>query len=212
MSFAGTGKIWMNGRFVEWKDATIHIASHVIHYGSGVFEGARCYATPKGSAVFRLDEHMVRLANSAKIYRMEYPLDLAGWRDAVLEHHPRKPDEGLLHPADRLSRVRHAGREPVPESGRRGDHGLGVGRLPRAGRARAGRRRESEQLGAHGAEHAAGDGEVHGQLRQLAADQDGGACRRLLRRYRARRLRQCQRRQWPEHLPRARRRHLHSAA
>ena len=48
----------MNGKLVEWKDATIHIASHVIHYGSGVFEGARCYATPKGSACFRLDAHM----------------------------------------------------------------------------------------------------------------------------------------------------------
>ncbi|HUR32254.1 MAG TPA: branched-chain amino acid transaminase [Vicinamibacterales bacterium] len=84
MSFPGTGTIWMNGKLVEWKDATIHIASHVIHYGSGVFEGARCYSTPKGSAVFRLDEHMVRLVNSAKIYRMAYPLDLAGWREAVL--------------------------------------------------------------------------------------------------------------------------------
>ena len=67
MSFPGTGKIWMNGRFVEWKDATIHIASHVIHYGSGVFEGARCYDTPKGSACFRLDEHLIRLINSGKI-------------------------------------------------------------------------------------------------------------------------------------------------
>ena len=85
MGFPGTGKIWMNGKLVEWKDATIHIASHVIHYGSGVFEGARCYATPKGSACFRLDEHLVRLRNSGKIYRMEYPLDLAGWRDAVLQ-------------------------------------------------------------------------------------------------------------------------------
>ena len=84
MSFPGTGTIWMNGKLVDWKDATIHIGSHVIHYGSGVFEGARCYATPKGSAVFRLDEHLVRLINSAKIYRMEYPLDLAGWRQAVL--------------------------------------------------------------------------------------------------------------------------------
>ena len=84
MSFPGTGTIWMNGKLVEWKDATIHIGSHVIHYGSGVFEGARCYATPKGSACFRLDEHLTRLQNSAKIYRMEYPLDLAGWRDAVL--------------------------------------------------------------------------------------------------------------------------------
>jgi branched-chain amino acid aminotransferase len=85
MSFPGTGKIWMNGKLVEWKDATIHIGSHVIHYGSGVFEGARCYATPKGSACLRLDEHLVRLQHSAKIYRMEYPLDLAGWREAVLQ-------------------------------------------------------------------------------------------------------------------------------
>jgi branched-chain amino acid aminotransferase len=85
MAFAGTGKIWMNGRLVEWKDATIHIASHVIHYGSGVFEGARCYDTPRGSACFRLDDHLIRLVNSAKIYRMEYPLDLAGWRNVVLE-------------------------------------------------------------------------------------------------------------------------------
>ncbi len=85
MGFPGTGKIWMNGTLVEWKDATIHIASHVIHYGSGVFEGARCYATPRGSACFRIDEHLVRLQHSAKFYRMEYPLDLAGWRDAVLQ-------------------------------------------------------------------------------------------------------------------------------
>jgi branched-chain amino acid aminotransferase len=85
MAFPGTGRIWMNGSLVDWKDATIHIASHVIHYGSVVFEGARCYATPKGSACFRLDAHMRRLQDSAKIYRMEYPLDLAGWQHAVLE-------------------------------------------------------------------------------------------------------------------------------
>ena len=81
MAFPGTGTIWMNGKLVDWKDATIHIATHVIHYGSAVFEGARCYATPKGSACFRLDAHMRRLQHSAKIYRMEYPLDLAGWND-----------------------------------------------------------------------------------------------------------------------------------
>src|SRR5215471_5747330 len=85
MAFPGTGKIWMNGKLVEWKDATIHIASHVVHYGSGVFEGARCYATPRGSACFRLDAHMQRLEHSMKIYRMSYPLDLAGWQNAVLE-------------------------------------------------------------------------------------------------------------------------------
>jgi branched-chain amino acid aminotransferase len=85
MAFPGTGKIWMNGKLVDWKDANVHIATHVIHYGSGVFEGARCYATPKGSACFRLDAHMRRLQHSAKIYRMEYALDLAGWNHAVLD-------------------------------------------------------------------------------------------------------------------------------
>jgi len=85
MSFPGTGTIWMNGRLVEWKDATIHVAAHALHYASGVFEGARCYSSPKGSACFRLDDHLLRLQRSAKIYRMEYPLDLAGWREAVLE-------------------------------------------------------------------------------------------------------------------------------
>jgi branched-chain amino acid aminotransferase len=85
MAFPGTGKIWMNGKLVEWKDATIHVASHVIHYGSGVFEGARCYDTPRGSACFRLDAHMRRLQHSMKVYRMEYPLDLAGWQNAVLD-------------------------------------------------------------------------------------------------------------------------------
>ena len=85
MGFPGTGKIWMNGKLVDWRDATIHIGSHVVHYGSGVFEGARCYSTPKGSACFRLDAHMRRLMESAKIYRMDYTLDLKGWMEAVLE-------------------------------------------------------------------------------------------------------------------------------
>ena|SRR5579872_2395413 len=85
MAFPGTGKIWMNGKLVDWKDATVHIATHVIHYGTGVFEGARCYETRRGSACFRLDAHMRRLQESAKIYRMEYPLDLRGWENAVLE-------------------------------------------------------------------------------------------------------------------------------
>src|SRR5215471_12659991 len=85
MAFPGTGKIWMNGKLVEWKDATIHVASHVVHYGSAVFEGARCYATPKGSACFRLDTHVERLLNSAKIYRMETPQTQASLEDAILE-------------------------------------------------------------------------------------------------------------------------------
>jgi branched-chain amino acid aminotransferase len=85
MAFSGTGKIWMNGKLVEWKDATIHVGSHVVHYGSAVFEGARCYSTAKGSACFRLDAHMRRLFDSAKIYRMEPQLDQAALTEAVLE-------------------------------------------------------------------------------------------------------------------------------
>ena len=85
MGFAGTGKIWMNGSLVDWADAKLHIGSHVIHYGSGVFEGARCYETAKGSACFRLDAHIRRLYDSAKIYRMEYPLPRQDFEDAVLE-------------------------------------------------------------------------------------------------------------------------------
>jgi len=75
MVFSGTGKVWMNGKIVEWANANIHIASHVVHYGSAVFEGARMYKTPKGSMFFRLDAHMRRLYDSARIYRMGYSLD-----------------------------------------------------------------------------------------------------------------------------------------
>ena len=66
-------KVWRNGEFIDWDDARIHVMSHVVNYGSSVFEGIRCYNTSKGSAVFRLTEHMQRLANSAKIYRMDSP-------------------------------------------------------------------------------------------------------------------------------------------
>jgi branched-chain amino acid aminotransferase len=65
-----TARIWRDGRFVEWEDATIHVLSHVVHYGSSVFEGVRCYQTPAGGAVFRLQDHMRRLLESARIYRM----------------------------------------------------------------------------------------------------------------------------------------------
>ena len=85
MSFTGSGKIWMNGTLVDWADARIHIASHVIHYGSGVFEGARCYATTRGSACFRLDAHMRRLYDSCKVYRMEPSIAQGPLTEAVLE-------------------------------------------------------------------------------------------------------------------------------
>jgi len=85
MAFPGTGKIWMNGSFVDWKDATIHIGSHIVHYGSGVFEGARCYDTLSGPACFRLDAHIRRLLDSARIYRMEPKYDAAALTDATFD-------------------------------------------------------------------------------------------------------------------------------
>ncbi len=68
-----TEKIWMNGELVDWADAKVHVGVHGLHYGTGVFEGIRCYETPKGPAVFRLDEHLQRLHNSARLLHMEIP-------------------------------------------------------------------------------------------------------------------------------------------
>jgi branched-chain amino acid aminotransferase len=84
MALPKTGKIWMNGTLVDWPDAKIHIGSHVVHYGSAVFEGARCYDTLNGPACFRLDAHMRRLLDSARIYRMECLYDQQTLTDATL--------------------------------------------------------------------------------------------------------------------------------
>lgn len=65
--------IWMNGEFIPWHEATIHVMSHVVHYGSSVFEGLRCYDTPKGPMIFRLKDHIRRMFDSARIYRMPVP-------------------------------------------------------------------------------------------------------------------------------------------
>ncbi len=83
--FTEKGTVWMNGRLVAWKDATIHLASHVIHYGSSIFEGLRAYDTPRGTALFRLHDHTRRLYNSAKIYRMEIPFSQDEFNRAVIE-------------------------------------------------------------------------------------------------------------------------------
>ena len=70
------GKIWMDGKLIDWRDATIHVLTHTLHYGMGVFEGVRAYKTVDGtSAIFRLKEHTKRLLNSAKIFQMNVPFD-----------------------------------------------------------------------------------------------------------------------------------------
>lgn len=80
-----TNKIWRDGVLVDFQDATIHVMSHVVHYGSSVFEGIRCYETPAGGAVFRLREHMRRLSDSAKIYRMDLRYSVDELCEAVLD-------------------------------------------------------------------------------------------------------------------------------
>lgn len=78
-------KVWKNGEFIDWADANIHVMAHVVNYGSSVFEGIRCYETENGPAVFRLTEHMQRLINSAKIYRMQTPFSRQDFCDAAVE-------------------------------------------------------------------------------------------------------------------------------
>ena len=81
MSLPKSEKIWHNGRFIPWNEATIHVLSHVVSYGTAWFEGIRCYETPRGPAIFRLGDHIQRLLNSARIYR----LDDIGFTRAELE-------------------------------------------------------------------------------------------------------------------------------
>ncbi|HTX61731.1 MAG TPA: branched-chain amino acid transaminase [Methanobacterium sp.] len=85
MAFDESGKIWFNGKLVNWNDANIHVLSHVVHYGSSVFEGIRCYKTDKGSALFRVKDHVKRLFNSAKIYRMDVEYTIDEFSQAIID-------------------------------------------------------------------------------------------------------------------------------
>jgi len=76
------GKIWKDGKLIDWRDATIHVLTHSLHYGMGVFEGVRAYQTDKGTAIFRLKEHTQRLFNSAKIFQLPVPFDMDTLMDA----------------------------------------------------------------------------------------------------------------------------------
>src|SRR5690349_15985871 len=73
MGFAKTEKIWFDGKLVNWDEAQVHVLTHALHYGSGVFEGMRCYATADGPAVFRLDAHLERMYKSAELYELTIP-------------------------------------------------------------------------------------------------------------------------------------------
>ncbi|RLF41174.1 MAG: branched chain amino acid aminotransferase [Thermoplasmata archaeon] len=85
MAFPKAEKIWFNGSLVNWDDARIHVLSHVVHYGSSAFEGFRCYETERGPACFRLKDHLRRLFDSCKLYRMKVPYSLQELSQAVLQ-------------------------------------------------------------------------------------------------------------------------------
>ncbi len=85
MALESTKHIWHNGKLIPWDQARIHVMSHVIHYGSSIFEGIRCYKTEQGGAIFRLPDHMQRMLDSAKIYRMDLDYTLDQLNNAVVE-------------------------------------------------------------------------------------------------------------------------------
>ena len=101
-------KIWMNGKLVNWDDATIHVLSHVVHYGSSWFEGIRCYETAKGPAIFRLDNHLRRLFDSVRIYRTEIPYTMQEIEGAVLDTVSTVAGKGAVGVAGSVGTAIHA--------------------------------------------------------------------------------------------------------
>ena len=84
-AFEGGDWIWKDGSFIRWADATVHVLSHAVQFGSSVFEGIRTYDTPRGPAIFRLDAHLRRLVTSCRTYRMDLPYSVDEWRAAAVE-------------------------------------------------------------------------------------------------------------------------------
>ena len=95
--------IWQNGEFVPWEDAQTHVLSHGLHYGTGVFEGIRCYETERGPAIFRHADHLDRLAKSAELYYLELPYSAEQIRQATHElltpQRPRAPPTSARSPS-----------------------------------------------------------------------------------------------------------------
>ena len=85
MGFESSQWVWFNGKCVPWQDATVHVSAHALHYGSGVFEGIRCYQTSAGPALFRVDAHIERLYASAATYRMKIPYSKEELIEAIRE-------------------------------------------------------------------------------------------------------------------------------
>ena len=128
-----TDLIWMNGEFVRWEDAKVHVLTHGLHYGTGVFEGIRCYDTELGPAIFRHADHLDRLALGRALLHADCPIDREQLRAATHELIAPQRPALLLHPPDRLPRLRQMGLNPLDAPVDVDDRLLGVGRLPRRG-------------------------------------------------------------------------------
>ncbi len=158
-----TDWIWRDGEFIPWNDAQIHMLAHSVQYGSAIFEGVRSYETPRGPAIFRLEDHLKRLLGSCKIYRMDvrFSLDELGGR--VLragrsQHHAGKH----LHPSDGAARLRRGEHGAVREPGRGLRSLLARGGVPRGRRARGRGRRLRVDVAPRRPEHDPGRAKIAG--------------------------------------------------
>ena len=197
-----TEKIWMSGELVDWGDAKIHVGAHGLHYGSGVFEGIRCYETDNGPAVFRLTDHLNRLNSSATLLHMELPYSVEELRAASLELLATNGLPECVPAADRVLRLRRARRLGRRQPGRGRDHELAVGRVPRRRGDAHGHPGEGLVLEARRAEHDPARGEGNRHLPELDARRHRGEPGRLRRGDPAHRRRLRRRRLRREHLRR----------
>ena len=181
MPITPTEKIWMNGELVPWADAQIHILTHTLHYGTGVFEGIRAYETergPGGLPAHRAHRAAVRLGAD---HDDGDPVHGRRARAGDEGHRARRRAAVVLHPADRVLRLRRDGAQHVAVHGRRRDRVLAVGRVPRRRRGVEGRAHEDLELDAPRPQHDAAAVEDDRQLRELVARQGRGAEGRLRR-------------------------------
>ena len=170
-----TEKIWMNGDLVDWDDARIHVGAHGLHYGTGVFEGVRCYDTPKGPRCVPPHGSHAAAARLGAADRHGDPL--LGRRTAERDERPARRERpcGVLHPPDRVLRLRPARRLGSGQPGRDRDHVVAVGHLPRRGGARERNPDEDLDLAADPGERRPARLEGDGRVPELDACRERGA-------------------------------------
>ena len=187
MPITPTEKIWMDGELVDWADAKVHVLTHTMHYGSGVFEGIRAYPTSSGVAVFRLGDHIRRLFASAKVFMIDVPFTVEEIIEATREVVRVNGLTRRLLPAPAgLPRLRRDGAEPAALPDQRVHRRLAVGHLP--GRRRRGQRRDVQDqlVAAPRPQRRPHGGQGHGDVRELLAGQGGGDQGRVRRGHPAR--------------------------